>query len=116
MPENTPLYTFLQSVGYVIIFKPILKMPDGRVKGNCDAELVLQAMIDLDSYEKAVIVSSDGDFYCLVNYLREKDKLECVLAPCKEGCSHLLDIASKGRVAYLDNLRGKLEFKKKNPL
>jgi len=103
-------------VGYVIIFKPILKTPEGRVKGNCDAELVLQVMIDLDSYEKAVLVSSDGDFYCLVNYLREKNKLECVLAPCKAGCSHLLDIASKGQVAYLDNLRGKLEYKKKNPL
>ena len=116
MPENTPLYTSLQSAGYVIIFKPILKTPDGKVKGNCDAELVLQAMIDLDNYEKAVIVSSDGDFYCLVNYLCEKSKLERVLAPCKAGCSHLLDIASKGRVAYLDNLRGKLEYKKKNPL
>jgi len=103
-------------VGYVIIFKPILKTPDGKVKGNCDAELVLQAMIDLNNYEKVVIVSSDGDFYCLVNYLREKNKLECVLAPCKAGCSHLLDIASKGRVAYLDNLRRKLEFKKKSPL
>ena len=116
MPENTPIYTFLQSIGYVIIFKPILRTPDGKVKGNCDAELVLQAMIDLDSYEKAIIVSSDGDFYCLVDYLRGKGKLECVLAPCKAGCSHLLDIASKGRVAYLDNLRGKLELKKKNPL
>ncbi len=115
MPENTSLYTYLQSVGYVIVFKPILKTPDGRVKGNCDAELVLQAMIDLAKYEKAVIVTSDGDFHCLVKYLREKNKLECVLAPCKKGCSHLLDIASKGRVAYLDNLRGKLEFKKKSP-
>jgi len=116
MPENTPLYTSLQSIGYVIIFKPILKTPEGKVKGNCDAELVLQVMIDLDDYEKAIIVSSDGDFYCLVNYLREKNKLECVLAPCKAGFSHLLDIASKGLVAYLDNLRGKLEYKKKNPL
>lgn len=62
MPENTPLYNFLQDVGYVLIFKPILKTPDGKVKGNCDAELVLQAMIDLGNYEKALIVSSDGDF------------------------------------------------------
>ncbi len=116
MPENTPLYTFLQSVGYVVIFKPILKTPGGKVKGNCDAELVLQAMIDLGNYEKAIIVSSDGDFYCLVNYLRKKNKLKCVLAPCKAGFSHLLDVASKGQVAYLDNLRRKLEFKKKNPL
>jgi uncharacterized LabA/DUF88 family protein len=116
MPENTALYTFLQSVGYILIFKPILKTPDGKVKGNCDAELVLQAMIDLGNYEKALIVSSDGDFYCLVNYLREKSKLECVLAPRRVLCSHLLDIASKGQIAFLDNLRGKLEYKKKNPL
>ncbi len=116
MLENTPIYTFLQSVGYLLIFKPILKTPGGEVKGNCDAELVLQAMIDLNDYEKAVIVSSDGDFYCLVNYLREKTKLECVISPSKEWCSHLLDIASKGQIAYLDNLRGKLEYKMKNPL
>jgi uncharacterized LabA/DUF88 family protein len=116
MPDNSTLYTSLQSDGFVIIFKPILKIADGKIKGNCDAELVLQAMIDLNNYEKAVIVSSDGDFYCLVNYLRENKKLECVLAPCKAGCSHLLDVASKGKVAYLDNLRTILEYKKKNPL
>ena len=116
MPEHSHLYTHLQSVGYVVIFKPILKTPDGKVKGNCDTEIVLQAMIELDNYEKAIIVSSDGDFHCLVNYLREKNKLERVLAPCKAGCSHLLDGASKGRVAYLDDLRRKLEYKKKSPL
>ena len=116
LPENTPLYTYLQSVGYIIIFKPILRTPEGKIKGNCDSELVLQAIIDLNDYEKAIIVSSDGDFYCLVNYLRENHKLLCVLAPCKAGFSHLLDIASKGQVAYLDDLRAKLEYKKKNPL
>src|SRR3989304_7927469 len=83
MPENTPLYTFLQSIGYVLIFKPVLKTPEEKVKGNCDAELLLQAMIDLDKYEKAIIISSDGDYYCLVNYLLSIDKLECVMAPCR---------------------------------
>jgi uncharacterized LabA/DUF88 family protein len=113
LPENTSLYTFLQSVGFVLIFKPILKTPDGRVKGNCDAELVLQAMIDLNKYKKAIIVSSDGDFYCLVNYLRDTDKLECVLAPSEKGCSHLLLRAAEGKIAYVDKLRSKLEYIKK---
>lgn len=116
VPENTSLYTFLQSVGFVLIFKPILKTPDGKVKGNCDAELVLQAMIDISDYEKAVIVSSDGDFYCLVNYLRDKSKLECVLAPSEKWRSHLLLKAAEGKIAYVDNLRGKLEFIKKRTL
>ena len=116
IPENTPLYTFLQPVGYVLIFKPILKTPDGKVKGNCDAELVLQAMIDFHDYEKAVIVSSDGDFYCLVNYLRDKAKLECILAPSKKWCSHLLFKAAEGKIAYVDDLRSKIEHIKKRTL
>lgn len=116
VPENTGLYVSLQSYGYVLVHKPILKLKDGRVKGNVDAELVLQAMIDYDNYEKAVIVTSDGDFYCLVHYLQRMGKLECVLAPCRDGCSHLLKKAAGSRMAFVDNLRGKLEFKTKSTL
>lgn len=90
-----------------------MKLKDGRVKGNVDAELVLQAMIDYNSYDKAVIVTSDGDFYCLVHYLRRMGKLESVLAPCKAGCSHLLKKAAGSRTASMDNLKGKLEYKTK---
>ncbi|HUT67437.1 MAG TPA: NYN domain-containing protein [Dehalococcoidales bacterium] len=116
VPENTGLYNFLQDVGYQLVFKPILKTPEGKIKGNCDAELVLQAMIDLDKYEKAIIVSSDGDYYCLVNYLLGINKLERVLAPCEKGCSHLLIEASKGEIAYMDNLKQKLDYIKKRTL
>lgn len=40
VPENQDLYTNLQKAGYILIFKPTLKRPDGKVKGNVDAELV----------------------------------------------------------------------------
>lgn len=43
---NQNLYKKLQSSGYVIIFKRTLKLKDGRVKGNVDAELVLHTMIE----------------------------------------------------------------------
>jgi len=110
IPENTALYTFLQSAGFILIFKPILTTPDGKVKGNCDAELVLQAMIDFNDYEKAIIVSSDGDFYCLVNYLREKGKLECVLSPRRALCSKLLRKAARERIYFIDSLKSKMEY------
>lgn len=113
MPEYADLYRSLESYGYVLVHKPILKLKDGKVKGNCDAELVLQAMIDFDKYEKAVLVTSDGDFYCLVDYLRRMGKLECVLAPCRDGCSHLLKMAAQNRIAFMDNLMGKLMYKTK---
>ena len=58
---------------FFVSFKPTLEYKDGTTKGNCDAELVLQAMIEYLNYDKAVIVTGDGDFYCLVKYLVEKE-------------------------------------------
>ena len=46
----------------MVIFKEVTYDNHGKAKGNVDAELVLQAMIDFPDYEKAVIVTSDGDF------------------------------------------------------
>lgn len=113
IPGNEDLYSNLESYGYEIIFKPTLYVPGKGYKGNCDAELVLQAMIDINGYYKAVIVTSDGDFSCLVKYLVSMDKLERVLAPCREGCSKLLREAAGSKIDYMDNLRNKLEYKSK---
>ena len=114
VPEYQDLYSSLQSYGYVLIFKPIIRDKHGDVKGNVDAELVLQTMIDYSNYDKALIVTSDGDFYCLVRYLYNKDKLKMVLSPNRESCSNLLMRAAKEKINFLDNLRKKLEYKKKS--
>lgn len=111
--ENQKLYTSLQECGFILVFKPILEYADGKVKGNCDAELVLQAMIEFANYKKAVIVSGDGDFYCLVKYLREKEKLLQVIAPNQFRYSALLKKSAGKRITFLNNLQKKLEYKKK---
>ena len=109
--SNSDLYTSLQSSGFILIFKPTLYLPGGKVKGNCDAEMVLQAMIDIDNYDKALIVTSDGDFSCLVKHLLKVGKLERVLAPCLLGSSVLLRKAAGPHIDFLDSLRKKLEYK-----
>lgn len=96
-----------------MIFKPVLEDKDGRVKGNVDAELVLQAMIDFPDYDKAAVVSSDGDFHCLLKYLYKQNKLKYVLSPYRKTCSILLKQAAQEKIFYMDNLRRKLEFKKR---
>ena len=113
LPEQQGLYQFLQKAGYVLVFKEVLRRRDGKAKGNVDAELVLQAMIDYDSYEQAVLVTSDGDFACLVNYLRERNKLRAVISPERERCSALLKKAAQQRLVPLSDLRQRLEYKKK---
>ena len=111
MPQNQGLYSSLQKDGFVLIFKPVIPDKDGDVKGNVDADLVLQAMIDYQNYNKAVIVSSDGDFYSLVRYLYEHNKLEKVMSPYVKTCSSLLKKSSKEKIVFMDNLRKKLEHK-----
>lgn len=119
LPDNQRLYSFLQSVGYILVFKPIVLYEDGYVKGNCDAELVLQAMADIDQYDKAIIVSGDGDFYCLAKYLDNKNKLGKVLAPSNQNCSSLLKkIAGRligKKVAFVSDLKYKIAYNKKTP-
>jgi uncharacterized LabA/DUF88 family protein len=109
---NSDLYRSLQMAGYILVFKPTLELGDGTVKGNCDAELVLQAMIDVNQYNKAVIVTGDGDFYCLVKHLRKINKFEILLAPDSSRCSHLLNTAAENQINFMNDLRQKLEYKK----
>jgi uncharacterized LabA/DUF88 family protein len=114
IPGNEALYTNLQNMGYVCIFKPTLELKDGRVKGNVDAELVLHTMIQYENFDKAVIVSGDGDFYCLVEHLLNKDKLEMVLVPDEKKYSALLKKLSrpdKNIFEFLNRKKNKLELK-----
>lgn len=103
-PGNEKLYTTLQQFGYLVVLKPTLELPDGTVKGNVDAELVLHTMIEYPHYSKAIIVSGDGDFFCLVEYLAQKNKLLRVLTPNKH-YSRLFKPFSKFiiQIAWLKN-------------
>jgi uncharacterized LabA/DUF88 family protein len=110
---NEKLYSNLESHGYNMVFKPTLRIPGKGYKGHCDAELVLEVMKRLNEFNKAVLVTSDGDFRCLVEYLLQIGKLERVLAPCRSGCSVLLRKAAGVKIDYFNNLREKLAYKGK---
>lgn len=111
--DNQDLYQSLQKDGYILIFKETLKSKDGFVKGNCDAELVLQAMIDYKKYEKAVIISGDGDFACLVRHLKKNGKLLKVLVPNISKYSALpKKTAANEYLDFMNNLKEKLTYEK----
>ena len=112
--NNQKLYTELQSAGFILVFKPTVRyFENGKetVKGNVDAELVLHASaIEYDNYDKAIIVTGDGDFACLVEYLEDNDKLLHVLTPTRK-YSQLLKSFSH-RIIVIDGLRKSLEYQK----
>ena len=70
-------------------------------------------VIDYADYAKAVIISSDGDYACLVGYLHSKDKLECLIACSRGGCSYLLrKLHDRIRIFYLDDIMRDLYMRK----
>src|SRR3990167_4893072 len=79
--DQADLYSNLLSMGYDLILKPTVEHKEGLVKGNIDADLVLHAMIEVNNYDKAVVISGDGDFYSLYEYLQNQNKLGKIIVP-----------------------------------
>jgi uncharacterized LabA/DUF88 family protein len=112
---NEALYAYLQECGFILIFKPTLsykKQGILTIKGNVDAELVLHSMIQYVHYDKAIIISGDGDFYCLVEYLEKKRKLLKILTPTKHYSALLRTFNNNNYVVRIDLLKNSLEKKK----
>lgn len=135
IPENESLYEQMHDLGYMVVLKPTFdltrphpdmhteatdldktqtapKPPDDEdkkpVKGNIDAELVLWAMKEISNYDKAIIVSGDGDFYSLIEYLEEKKRLLHILAPT----NHYSSLFNKFEkyIVRLDQYRRELAY------
>lgn len=109
--ENEKLYQALKLYGYKLIFKPTVMDNSGLAKGNVDAELVLHAAaIEYPNYDKAVIVSGDGDFYCLYEFLEKNKKLLQIIIPNRKSESSLLKRFQKYKV-FLIRDKEKVERK-----
>lgn len=107
LKRNDSWYQVLRGYGYELVCKPVVERTGGEIKGNVDAELVLHAMLEFPNYAKAVIVTSDGDFHCLVEYLRQQSKLERLLIPNRMHFSSLYRKLMP-QLHFMNGLEGKL--------
>jgi uncharacterized LabA/DUF88 family protein len=123
--EYPALYAALESDGYNVKLKDTIEYTTKeeycpycwkviapeliRYKSDCDSFMTLEVISNMSLYDKAVIITSDGDFDELVKELIRKDKLKLVFAPCRNGCSGLLLSAAMGRIAFMDDYKAELE-------
>ena len=123
VPEFEDMYIHMHELGYLVVLKPtqdstkVKAEQDDKpekteekkpIKGNIDAELVLWAMKEQKHYDKAIIVSGDGDFYCLAEYLEEVGKLGHIMTPNWQ-YSGLLKKFEK-HLVRIDQLRRELSY------
>ena len=112
VPKYKNLYTRLQEYGFTLVFKETTLDNEGKIKGNCDADLVLRAVCDVyeNNCDKVIIVAGDGDYAGLVQFLIDRQKLKVILAPDFRKCSILLKRTS-AKITCLNELRGRLALK-----
>jgi uncharacterized LabA/DUF88 family protein len=122
VPEYEDIYEKMHQAGYAEVLKPTFDMsrpqpeekthPNGeekKVKGNVDADMVLWAMKELANYQKAVIVSGDGDFFGLVEYLDQVGRLHKILTPTGQYSSLFRQFEKY--IERLDNHRRELAYR-----
>lgn len=107
--KHKNLYTRLQEAGFILMYKEVSYDDVGKVKGNCDAALVLKVATDYyeRKFHKAVIVSSDGDYAELVGFLKERSALRLLVSPNNK-CSYLLR-KQNIPLLYLSTQQGRLK-------
>jgi uncharacterized LabA/DUF88 family protein len=114
MPKYKDLYKNLQEAGYTIVFKEVIFDGEGKAKGNCDADIVVQAMQDAyeNRFDSSILVSSDGDYTPLVKFLMSKSKIDTVISPYQtKKCSILLKRTGV-KIAYITDKKEILRSQK----
>lgn len=83
-----------------------------KIKGNCDAELVLKTASDFyeKEFESSILITGDGDFGCLVEFLRDKKSILEVIAPDESKCSILIKNKNT-KITFLNDLYHKFSDK-----
>lgn len=81
--KRVRFYLTIEKFGYKMILKPVKTFFDSEGlpsrKANCDVDMAFFLMRDRDTYDRAVILSGDGDFLPVLKYLREKEKKEIII-------------------------------------
>lgn len=112
------LYEAIQAAGFILVFREHNSAMLGKKKGNVDSDIIFSVMKRLyekDKFDKVALVSGDGDYKSLVDFLIQEKRFEKILFPNRKFRSSLYKSLSSTYFAYLDDIdiKRKIEVKKK---
>ena len=112
--SNQNLYDEIQEAGFIIKFREHNSVMIGKKKGNVDSDIifdVMKRMYQKESFDKIVLVSGDGDYKMLVDFLIKEDKFKKILFPNKNFASSLYKNITRVYFDYLINIKHLIEKK-----
>lgn len=115
---NQALYEEIQNAGFVLIFRQHNPAMLGKKKGNVDSDTIFSIMKRIykrEDFDKVILVSGDGDYKQLIDFLIEEDKFGKILFPDRAKRSSLYKSLTNNFFAYLDDkdVKNKISVQKK---
>jgi uncharacterized LabA/DUF88 family protein len=109
------LYENIQNAGFILVFRQHNSAMVGTKKGNVDSDIIFSIMRRLyqqENFDKLVLVSGDGDYKMLVDFLIKEDRFEKILFPNRKFRSSLYKQIGAPYFAYLDDqgVKNKIEW------
>jgi uncharacterized LabA/DUF88 family protein len=112
--DNEDLYDNIQSAGFVLKFREHNSVMQGKKKGNVDSDIifsVMKKMYKKEEFDKIVLISGDGDYKMLVDFLIEEGRFKKILFPNKNFASSLYKKITRVYYDYLVNIKHLIELK-----
>ncbi|MFH1564679.1 MAG: NYN domain-containing protein [bacterium] len=109
------LYEEIQGADFILVFRKHNTAMLGKKKGNVDSDIIFNIMKRLykkELFDKIVLVSGDGDYKMLVDFLIEENRFEKILFPNKKFASSLYKKLSSRYYDYLGGEEVKAKIKK----
>ena len=108
------LYETIQAAGFILVFREHNSAMLGTKKGNVDADIIFSIMKRLylkEKFKNVVLVSGDGDYKMLVDFLIEQSRFEKILFPNRRYRSSLYKRLPMKYFAFLDDTDIKRKIK-----
>jgi len=114
------LYEAIQRAGFFLRFRHHSGDMTSAKKGNVDSDIIfhiMKALYKRDDFDKIFLVSGDGDYKMLVDFLIEEGKFGKIFLPWKRSTSSLYKEVGGRYIDHLDypDIRDKIEKKKRGP-
>jgi uncharacterized LabA/DUF88 family protein len=116
--DEQDLYDKLQKAGFILAFREHSSALRGSKKGNVNSDIIFELMKKLaegEAFNKAFIVSGDGDYKKVVDYLIKKGKFGKMLFPNKQFASSMYKSLGSEFYDYLasDDVKAKIAYQRK---
>lgn len=112
--EKNDLYDKIQEAGFILKFREHNSAMIGKKKGNVDSDIVFAIMKKLykkEEFDKIILVSGDGDYRILVDFLIEEGRFKKILFPNKKFALSLYKKITRVYFDYLVNIKHLIELK-----